>query len=87
MEKKGANYTMIFKVRVHPLSRYKNFSEKLKISNPPIHTCACAYQGIRNVGFAENFACLLNGWSLNDISTNKGISKKFKQDMLLHHEI
>ena len=25
---------MIFKVRVHPLSRYKNFSEKLKFLTP-----------------------------------------------------
>lgn len=67
-------------IRCHPLSTYKNIFRKTYIRT-------CAYQGIRNVGFAENFACLLNGWSLNDISTNKGISKKFKQDMLLHHEI
>ena len=27
-----------------------------------LHTCA--YQGVRNVNFSENFAYVLNGWSL-----------------------
>ena len=27
-----------------------------------IRTCACAYQGLRNVNFSKEFACLLNKW-------------------------
>ena len=27
----------------------------------------CAYQGVRNVSFSENFAYVLNEWSLTDV--------------------
>ena len=37
---------------------------KTNISNPPIRTHSCSYQGVRNVSFSENFAYLLNGWSV-----------------------
>ena len=33
---------------------------KTNISNPLIRTRTCAYQGVRNVSFSENFACVLN---------------------------
>ena len=36
---------------------YGNFSEKLKFL-----TRTCAYQGVRNVSFSENFAFVLNEW-------------------------
>ena len=26
------------------------------------HRRTCAYQGVRNVSFSENFVCVLNGW-------------------------
>ena len=42
-------------LRGHPLSMYAKFSEKLTFLTP------CAYQGVRNVGFSENFAYVLNG--------------------------
>ena len=42
-------------LRGHPLSMYAKFSEKLTFLTP------CAYQGVRNVGFSENFAFVLNG--------------------------
>ena len=29
-----------------------------------MRTRSCAYQGVRNVSFLENFAYVLNGWSL-----------------------
>ena len=32
--------------------------------------CACAYQGVRNVSFSENFAYLLNEWPPSDINVN-----------------
>ena len=35
---------------------------KSNISNPLIRTCT--YQGVINVSFSENFAYVLNGWSL-----------------------
>ena len=34
---------------------------KTNISNPLIRTRTCAYQGVRNVSFSENFAYVLNG--------------------------
>ena len=34
---------------------------KTDISDPLIRTRTCAYQGIRNVSFSENFAYALNG--------------------------
>ena len=33
---------------------------KTNISNPLIRTHSCAYQGVRNVSFSENFAYVLN---------------------------
>ena len=35
---------------------------KTNMSNPLIRTSTCAYQGVRNVSFSENFAYVLNGW-------------------------
>ena len=37
---------------------------KTNISNPLIRTHTCAYQGVTNVSFSENFACVLNKWCL-----------------------
>ena len=34
---------------------------KTNVSNPLIRTRTCAYQGVRNVSFSENFAYVLNG--------------------------
>ena len=48
------NYTKFWKTtRDDPLSTYAKFSE--------IRTRTCAYQGVRNVSFSENFAYVLNG--------------------------
>ena len=33
---------------------------KTNISNPLIRTRTCAYQGVRNVSFSENFTYVLN---------------------------
>ena len=30
-----------------------------------MHTWVCAYQGVRNVSFSQNFAYVLNEWSLS----------------------
>ena len=35
---------------------------KTNISNSVIRTRTCAYQGVRNVSFPENFVYVLNGW-------------------------
>ena len=48
--------------RIIHLVQPQNFA-KTKISYPLIHTSTCAYQGIRNVCFPENLACVLNEWS------------------------
>ena len=34
----------------------RNIFRKTDISNPLIRTCTCAYQGVRNGSFSENFA-------------------------------
>ena len=34
---------------------------KTNISNPLIRIRTCAYEGVRNVSFSENFAYVLNG--------------------------
>ena len=39
----------------HPFSTFAKYSEKL------IFLTLCAYQGVRNVIFLENFVCVLNG--------------------------
>ena len=54
-------------LRGHPLSTYAKFSETTNISKPLIRTRMCAYQGVRNVSFSENFAYVLNGWPLIDL--------------------
>ena len=41
---------------------------KTNISNLLIHTRTCAYQGVRNVSFSEDFAYVLNGWPQNSHS-------------------
>ena len=50
--------------RGHPLTTYAKFSEKTDISNPliRIRTRMCAYQGVRNDTFSENFVYVLSGW-------------------------
>ena len=65
-------------LRDHWFSTYAKFSEKItKIT----YVCVsgvrtlffrkilrmCAYQGVRNVIFSENFAYVLNEWSLNSV--------------------
>ena len=37
---------------------------KTSIFNPLIRTRSCAYQGVCNISFSENFACVLNWWPL-----------------------
>ena len=37
---------------------------KTNISNFLIGKRTCAYQGLRNISFSENFAYVLNGWPL-----------------------
>ena len=40
--------------------------EKLTFLTPwYAHVRTCAYQGVKNVTFSENFACVLNGWPLH----------------------
>ena len=45
-----------------PFSTYAKFSGKINISYSLTRLRTYAYQGVRNVNFLENFACILNGW-------------------------
>ena len=51
--------------RDHSFSTYSEFSGELTFF-PLISTRTCAYQGVRNVSFSENFAYVLNELSLTD---------------------
>ena len=44
---------------------------KTNISNPLIRTRTCAYKGVGNVSFSENFAYVLNGWSPWEVLWNE----------------
>ena len=46
----------------HSFSTFAKFTD---ISYPLIRTRTCPYQGVRNVSFSENFAYVLNEWSVN----------------------
>ena len=41
------------------------------------HKGTCAYQGVRNVSFSENFAYVLNGWPLCQLQNAKSNFPKF----------
>ena len=93
----------------HPLSMYAKFSEKLlfltpwyaheifrktNISNPLIHTRTCTYQGVENVSFSENFACVLNGWPLDvilklskNVKTNINPEIPFDKELVKNKEL
>ena len=45
---------------IHLVRTQAKFSEKTKIYYPLIRTRTCAYQGVRNVSFLENFANFAN---------------------------
>ena len=50
-------------LREYSFSTYAKFSEKLTFF-PLIRSRTCVYQGLKNVSFSENFAYVLNEWSL-----------------------
>ena len=50
-------------LRVRSFSRHAKFSEKTNTSYPLICTRTCAYQGVRNVSFSENFGKVLSEWN------------------------
>ena len=53
------------------MSAYAKLSEKLTFPIPwYAHIRTCAYQRVRNISFSENFAHVLNRWSLKlDLNT------------------
>ena len=54
--------------RDHLLSTYAKFSEKL--TYPLIRTPTCALLGGKKCQFLENFAHVLNEWSLTELDAN-----------------
>ena len=52
---------------------------KTNISYPLIRTCTCAYQGIINVSFPENFVYVLNGWAQGRCHEEKIFYKMHKK--------
>ena len=55
------SYIASFTSRDHSFSTYEKFSGKLTFL-PLWYAPMCAYQGVRNVNFSENFAYVLNEW-------------------------
>ena len=56
---------------------------KTNVSDPLIRTRACAYQGVTNVSFSENFAYVLNGWFLMP----KVVTKVIRSDFCLSFSV
>ena len=66
---------------------HKNF-RKTNISYPLIRTHTCAYQGVRNISFSDNFAYVLSGWPfinqnldttgfhITEVLTERGVFKQ-----------
>ena len=52
--------------RVFQEYKARQIFRKSNISHPLIRTRTCAYQGVRNDSFSENFAYLLNEWFLTE---------------------
>ena len=46
----------------YPISTYVQLSEKLTFYIPLIGTRTCAYHGVKNVSFSENFAYIHMSW-------------------------
>ena len=66
---RSVNLKRLFLLWDHSFSTYKNFFRKTNISYPLMRRRTCAYQGVRNVSFSENFAYALNEWPL--LGTNQ----------------
>ena len=66
--------TICFHLRNHLFSPYTKFSAKLTFFTP--WSCTCTYLEVRNVTFSENFAYVLNGWSLNILHLIMPLIKK-----------
>ena len=60
-----------------------NFQFKVHFS--PTEKRMCAYQGVRNVSFSENFAYVLNGWSLSMSLPNPTDFVSFESDCQVKH--
>ena len=71
----GAKVLTYIRFRDHPISTYAKFFRKTNISHPLIRTNKCAYQGVRNVSFSVNLACVLNDlYCLQYLEPNQLIS-------------
>ena len=55
----------VSKTKDYSFSRYAKLSEKLTFFNP---WYAQGVRGVRNVSFSENFAYVLNEWSLSSVT-------------------
>ena len=60
-----------------------NFQFKVHFS--PTEKRMCAYQGVRNVSFSENFAYVLNGWSISMSLPNPTDFLSFEGDCQVKH--
>ena len=60
---------------------------KTNISNFLIRTRTCAYQGVRNVSFSENFTYALNGWPLPDFHSFTIFAEKLHRRFLTGSEM
>ena len=65
-------------MRDHLFNKYAKFTEKLAFLTP-----WCAYQGVINVSFSENFAYVLNGWDLISVITKNNSAEIFSVDQPL----
>ena len=60
---------------IHSFIAFAKFPEKTNISYLLICKRSCAYQGVRNVSFSENFANVINGCFPAEMNQNALIAK------------
>ena len=70
---RGNKMRVIHSVGDHSFISLQKIFQKTNISYPLIRTRTCAYQGVRDVSFSENFANVINEGSLGRLWTLKPV--------------
>lgn len=64
-------------IRLVRTKNFPNISYPLALTTSPICTYTCAYQGVKNIRFLENFMKVLNEWSLIALIWSQGPEKYY----------
>ena len=78
------NFKNAFFYKIAPHDSFYNFNIA-EVQFSPTEKRMFAYQGVRNVSFSENFAYVLNGWSLSMSLPNPTDFVSFESDCQVKH--